>query len=350
MTTRSGRVTIIVQPWVLLVASAKMQKRCFVISPIGAEGSEIRDHADDVFEFIIKPAMDELEIHAYRSDHTLVPGKITEQMFDSLLKDDLCVAILTYQNPNVYYELAIAQSAGRPTVLMVQKGHALPFDIADLRTIEYDFRPRALRDGVYVQQLIGHVRSIEQCGWRSEVPFGRSLSPLGAAPPAVQLYNDLRSFGGEEHWLDVLGETRNRFWTAGISMIRLTTRRFRTALVEKAQSGCDVRIMVLSRDNPSFPGMINEADGIGRFERIVNLNAEIERELSSLSRTTDGLVFKQIQNGCLHQQLILTDRLAVARPYCYSRTTSEAPILVIERPNQLAETFDAEFEAFWRLN
>src|SRR5262249_5651886 len=155
----------------------------------------------------------------------------------------------------------------------VQKGHALPFDIADLRTIEYDFRPRALRDGVYVHQLIGHVRSIEQTGWRSEGPFGRSLSPLGAAPPCVQVYHDLRSFGGEERWLDMLGETRNRLWTAGISMLRLTSRRFRTALVDKAQSGCDVRIMALSRDNPSFPGMINEADGIGRFERITNLNA-----------------------------------------------------------------------------
>jgi hypothetical protein len=248
-----------------------MKKRCFVISPIGADSSEIREHADDVFEFIIKPAMDELGLHAYRSDHNLAPGKITEQMFDSLLKDDLCVAILTYQNPNVYYELAIAQSAGRPTVLMVEKGHSLPFDIADLRTIEYNFRPRALRDGIYVQQLIGHVRSIEQNGWCTEVPFGRLLSPLGATPPPVQLYSDLRSFGGEERWLDVLGEARDRFWSAGISMLRLTTRRFRTALAEKARSGCDVRIMAMARDNPSFPGMINEADGIGRFERIVNL-------------------------------------------------------------------------------
>jgi len=327
-----------------------MKKRCFVISPIGPEGSEIREHADDVFDFIIKPAMDELGIHAYRSDHDLVPGRITEQMFGSLLNDDLCVAILTYHNPNVYYELAVAQSAARPTVLMIEKGHSLPFDIADIRTIEYNFRPRALRDGVYVQQLIGHVRSIEQNGWRAEVPFGRSLSPLGAAAQKFQLYDDVRAFGGEERWLDLLADSGPRFWTAGISMMRLTGRRFRVAFTEKARSGCDVRIMVMARDNPALSELINESDGIGSLARVADLITGVERDLNALSQSTEGLLFKPIRKGCLHQQLILTDRVAAARLHCYSRATSEAPILFVERPHRLADTFDAEFEAFWRLN
>src|SRR6185369_16571231 len=91
------------------------QRRCFVISPIGAENSEIREHADDVFEFVIQPAMKELGIYAYRSDHNITVGKITEQMFDSILQEDICIAILTFHNPNVFYELAIAQSAARQT-------------------------------------------------------------------------------------------------------------------------------------------------------------------------------------------------------------------------------------------
>jgi hypothetical protein len=44
-------------------------KQCFIISPIGQEDSDIRKHADDVFEYIIKPAMEEYEINAFRSDH-----------------------------------------------------------------------------------------------------------------------------------------------------------------------------------------------------------------------------------------------------------------------------------------
>lgn len=74
-------------------------KRCFVISPIGEEGSEIREHADDVLDFIIKPAMEEVGFEAYRADHTYEVGRITEQMYDSILGDDLCIAMLTTRTP-----------------------------------------------------------------------------------------------------------------------------------------------------------------------------------------------------------------------------------------------------------
>ena len=125
-----------------------MSKRCFVISPIGEPASAVREHADDVLEFIIKPAMDELGIHAYRADHSQQIGRITDQMFSSILNEDLCIAILTFHNPNVFYELAIAQSAARPVIILVEKGQTIPFDIRDLRAIEYDLKPRPLRDKI----------------------------------------------------------------------------------------------------------------------------------------------------------------------------------------------------------
>ena len=90
-----------------------MAKTCFVISPIGTENSDTRDHADDVFDFIIAPAAERAGYTAKRGDHSGAPGKITEQMFHSILNDDLIVAIITDRNPNVFYELAVAQSAAR---------------------------------------------------------------------------------------------------------------------------------------------------------------------------------------------------------------------------------------------
>ena len=125
-----------------------MSKRCFVISPIGESGSQTREHADDVFEFIIKPAMDELGIHVYRADHSQQIGRITEQMFNSIMEEDLCVAILTFCNPNVFYELAIAQCAARPVIILIEKGQTIPFDVHDLRAVEYDLRPRPSRQSV----------------------------------------------------------------------------------------------------------------------------------------------------------------------------------------------------------
>ena len=87
------------------LTSERQHKRCFVISPIGSPKSEFREHADDVFEFIIEPAAKRAGYFVHRGDHNAKPGKITEQMFESILEDDIIISILTFQNPNVYFEL-----------------------------------------------------------------------------------------------------------------------------------------------------------------------------------------------------------------------------------------------------
>jgi hypothetical protein len=153
-------------------------KRCFVISPIGAKGSAVREHADDVYAYIISPAMAACGIEAVRSDHLREPGRITDQMFRELLTDDLCIALLTDHNPNVFYELAIAQAAARPVIVLLLKGQSLPFDIQDLRCVYYDLKPRALFEKTYTNEVIAHVRALEALNWKVEVPFGIH-PPLG---------------------------------------------------------------------------------------------------------------------------------------------------------------------------
>jgi len=102
--------------------------RCFVISPIGQPDSEIREAADAVLDYIIRPALKLIEsdggpsIQAVRSDEMGDPGRIEEQMIEAILTYDLCIADLSEHNPNVFYELAIAQCAGRPVVLLCREG------------------------------------------------------------------------------------------------------------------------------------------------------------------------------------------------------------------------------------
>ena len=50
---------------------------CFVISPIGSEGSETRKHADEVLEFIIKDAVEPLGFKVQRADTISESGIIT---------------------------------------------------------------------------------------------------------------------------------------------------------------------------------------------------------------------------------------------------------------------------------
>ena len=69
-------------------------KECFVISPIGPDNSSVRKHANEVFDYIIKPAMDDCGMVAVRSDHLDEPGKISDQMFRRIFGADLCIAVL----------------------------------------------------------------------------------------------------------------------------------------------------------------------------------------------------------------------------------------------------------------
>ncbi|MCA9469290.1 MAG: hypothetical protein KC643_28135 [Nitrospira sp.] len=144
-------------------------KRCFVISPIGKEGSDERQHANDVLDLIIKPAVLQCEIQAFRADQLHEPGKITHQMFREILQADFCIALLTGLNPNVFYELAIAQAANKPVIVLMEKnGEELPFDIKDLRCMYYDLEPRAIRERTSEKVLIQFIQNLKEKDWKAE--------------------------------------------------------------------------------------------------------------------------------------------------------------------------------------
>jgi hypothetical protein len=49
----------------------------------------------------------------------------------------LIIAILTYDNPNVFYELALCHVARKPFIQMIEKEKKIPFDTSHVRTIQY---------------------------------------------------------------------------------------------------------------------------------------------------------------------------------------------------------------------
>jgi hypothetical protein len=171
------------------MSDVKFDKRCFVISPIGNEGSDDRKHADEVFEQLISPAMRECGIEPIRSDHMNNPGRISEQMFRAILDYDFCVAVLTGHNPNVFYELAVAQAAKRPVVLLIKSGQYLPFDIKDLRCITYNLDSQSFQERAHVAQLVEFVESIKAANWKAPDIFS-PFSEISAAQQAVNSFCD----------------------------------------------------------------------------------------------------------------------------------------------------------------
>ncbi|MPZ07275.1 MAG: hypothetical protein GEU26_12815 [Nitrososphaeraceae archaeon] len=152
----------------------KKEKICFVISPIDEEGTDTRNYADIVFEFIIKPAVEKLSYKPLRADHISKPGLITLDIVNHLRDDALVVADLTESNPNVMYELAIRHAAAKHAIQIKDSSGQLPFDIQGMRTIPFRYMNAtsmiACRDEISKQ-----VQTIEANSTKVDSPISQSF-------------------------------------------------------------------------------------------------------------------------------------------------------------------------------
>lgn len=329
-------------------------KRCFVISPIGEEGSEIRAHADDVFEFIIKPAMEECGIEAWRSDQKHESGKISDQMFRAILNDDLCIALLTGYNPNVFYELAIAHCAARPVIILAEKGQVLPFDIRDMRCVYYDLSPRPLFvEKVYTKQVISHVKSLDASGWQSVCPFDgfAARKPDNAATNQYKFVEKEQNYRTFEQWAELVHETEEVFEIMSVSLAMWRrVRGLRELIIQKAKAGCKVRVLLMHEENPALTQLVNRTILQKSYESVLVANREALQFFVNIAEQAPGMEVRQMRNGCPHSRLTRTDKVASWLPYFYGEKGNYLPLWEAPVGSPLYMLVQQEFEALWQAN
>lgn len=118
--------------------SKEDMKKCFVISPIGEEGSETRKRADQLYKYIIKPVCEKCEFDPIRVDQINDTDSITQTILDHLNTAELVIADISEHNPNAFYEMGYRKSLSKPIIHLKQQGEKIPFDIASIRTFDYD--------------------------------------------------------------------------------------------------------------------------------------------------------------------------------------------------------------------
>ena len=136
-------------------------KKCFVISPIGAEGTVIRKNADETLEFVINPACEAKGYTVIRSDKISDNGMITQSIIENLLQADIAIADLSNKNPNVFYELAVRHAHGLPVIQITRDNmDEIPFDVHNVRTIQYDLSAScAKKASEEIQRVIESIES-----------------------------------------------------------------------------------------------------------------------------------------------------------------------------------------------
>jgi hypothetical protein len=159
-------------------------KICFVITPLGEEGSPERKHADMILRHLIEPVLSANKLNAVRADKISKPGLITQQIVEHIAKARLCIADLSFNNPNAFYELGVRHAFKLSTIQIIRKGDKIPFDVSQGRTITIDTSdPYTIMDRVAAAkgELKEHVGSVMSGKERPED------NPMNLFLPAVKV-------------------------------------------------------------------------------------------------------------------------------------------------------------------
>lgn len=153
------------------------EKICFVISPIGDKDSDIRKHADAFLKLLVEPALGEFGFNVVRADQIATSSVITNDIVEYVQQSELCLVDLTFHNPNVFYECGRRHENGKPTIQLIKNGEQLPFDVAGIRTIEYDLSDpwTTLESTNTIKEFI---RQLENNNAYGEKSSGVSLSTI----------------------------------------------------------------------------------------------------------------------------------------------------------------------------
>jgi hypothetical protein len=111
----------------------------FVLMPFKADMLPVyKDH--------IVPVCTMLGLTVQRADDFFTANRVVEDVWKAILSARLIVADCTDRNPNVFYEIGLAHTIGKPTMLLTQREEDIPFDLRQWRYSAYQFTPPGMKE------------------------------------------------------------------------------------------------------------------------------------------------------------------------------------------------------------
>lgn len=161
---------------------------CFVIQPFD------RGKFDKRFTDTFRPAIEEAGLEPYRVDQDPKVEVPIEAIEEGIREAAICLADITTDNPNVWYELGYAIAAGKPVVMVCsneRKEGRYPFDIQHRTVVGYqsdsssDFELLKKEIIQRIEALLIKGERLRQIAERDEVSPRKGLSQPELAVLAV---------------------------------------------------------------------------------------------------------------------------------------------------------------------
>lgn len=216
--------------------------RCFVIQPFDKGTFDKR--YDDVFE----PAIKEAGLEPYRVDRDPAVDIPIETIEASIRDSSVCLAEITTDNPNVWYELGFAIASGKDVVLVcsAERSTKFPFDVQHRKIINYS--PESLQDfNKLSADITARIKALIKK--QSDLQTISSLSPVKeteglSAPEVVALVSIMertKTTTNYTYLSDVIEDMRNAGFTeiAGTLSVQSLTKKQMVKL-EQSVSGFDI--------------------------------------------------------------------------------------------------------------
>lgn len=114
-----------------------ISKKCFVIMPIGDTEGYVTGHFTNVYNDLLKPAIEKAGYQPERADEIKGTNLIAVDIVERICQTPIAICDISSCNPNVFYELGIRHASSLPVVLIKDSKTSNPFDIKDIRYVEY---------------------------------------------------------------------------------------------------------------------------------------------------------------------------------------------------------------------
>lgn len=144
-------------------------RTCFVIQPF--DGGPF----DKRYQDTIRPAIKSCELEAYRVDEDLSVSIPIDEIEHGIRESALCLADITSDNPNVWFELGFAIACRKEVVLICshERSSKFPFDVQHRNIIQY--RTDSRRD---LDDLATKISERIAAILRKEQKIGKVHTPL----------------------------------------------------------------------------------------------------------------------------------------------------------------------------